>query len=90
MFVRNGGSMEYYHKLKRSVDASEWHFFLNKLIEDTKAFSPYRMNQILPDIYVEEKDYEHLYTFISNASCFDRLGLIKKYGLSLPSSFAPS
>lgn len=90
MFVRSGGSMEYYQKLKRSVDASEWRLFLNKLIEETKASSPYMLNQLLPDIYVEEKDFEQLYTFIYNANHFDRLGLIKRYGLGLPSSFAPS
>lgn len=90
MFVRDGGSLEYYHKLKRLVDASEWRLFLNKLIEDTKASSPYGINQILPDIYVEENDFEQLYTFIYNANRFDRLDLIKKYGLKLPSSYAPS
>ena len=90
MFVRDGGSLEYYHKLKRLVDASEWRLFLNKLIEDTKASSPYGINQILPDIYVEENDFEQLYTFIYNANRFNRLDLIKKYGLKLPSSYAPS
>ena len=90
MFVRKGGDMDYYHKLKRSVDASEWRLFLNKLIEDTKASFPYGLNQILPDIYVEEKDFEQLYTFIYNANRFNRLELIQKYGLKLPSSYAPS
>ena len=90
MFVRDGGSLEYYYKLKRLVDASEWRLFLNKLIEDTKASSPYGIDQILPDIYVEENDFEQLYTFIYNANRFNRLDLIKKYGLKLPSSYAPS
>lgn len=90
MFVGNGGSMEYYHKLKRSVDASEWHLFLAKLIEDTKAVSSYGIERILPDIYVEEKDFERLYTFIYNANRFDRLELVRKYGLKLPSNYASS
>ena len=90
MFVGNGGSMEYYHKLKRSVDASEWQPFLDKLIEDTKVVSSYGIERILPDIYVEEKDFEKLYTLIYNASCFERLELVQKYGLQLPSSYASS
>ena len=89
MFVRKGGSLEYYHKLKRSVDASEWTLFLKSLIDETKD-SSYGINQILPDIYVEEKDFEQLYTFIYNAGRYDRLGLIQRYGLKLPSAYASS
>ena len=89
MFVRKGGSLEYYHKLKRSVDASEWPLFLRNLIDETKA-SSYGINQILPDIYVEEKDFEQLYSFIYNAKRYDRLGLIQRYGLELPSTYASS
>lgn len=90
MFVGNGGSMEYYHKLKRLVDTSEWQPFLDKLIEDTKVISSYGIERILPDIYVEEKDFEKLYTFIYNASRFERLDLVQKYGLQLPSTYASS
>ena len=89
MFVRKGGSLEYYHKLKRSVDASEWPLFLRNLLDETEA-SSYGINQILPDIYVEEKDFEQLYSFIYNAKRYDRLGLIQRYGLELPSTYASS
>ena len=89
MFVSNGGRMEYYHKLKRLIDTSEWHIFLTKMIEDTKKVS-YGIQWVLPDIYVEEKDFEQLYTFIYNASHINRLELVQRYGLQLPSSYASS
>lgn len=90
MFVREGGTLEYYHQLKKYVDASEWKSFLDELIKDTTSVSPYGMNEVLPDIYVEEKDDEHLYDYLCTSNYYNRLDLIRKYGLSLPDGYASS
>ena len=66
LFVLHGGSMNYYHELKKIIDPKEWKAFLAKLLNDTSMRSWYGFS-IEADIYVEEQDSERLFALLMDA-----------------------
>ena len=72
LFVSSLGNAEYYHKLKALIPTDEWKQWLEQLIADTpfsKVAGCYDSN--LADIYVEEKETEKLYEYITANSKYN-------------------
>lgn len=86
LFIVERGSMEYYYRLKKMVAASDFSHFLKDMISETHSII-YGGHSKIADIYLEEKDYDSLFSFLSSAESY-RLGLLKNYARRLPSSFS--
>ena len=67
LFVLEGGSMDYYHELKKLTDSKEWKPFLAKLLSETNM-PAWRSSSIEADIYVEEQDWERLFALLMDAN----------------------
>lgn len=86
LFIVEHGSMEYYYRLKKMVAASGFGSFLQDMISKTSS-STYSGHSVIADIYLEEKAYDNLFSFLASAES-DRLDLLKNYAHRLPSSFS--
>lgn len=86
LFIVERGSMEYYYRLKKMVAASGFGSFLQDMISKTSS-STYGGHSVIADIYLEEKAYDSLFSFLASAES-DRLDLLKNYAHRLPSSFS--
>ena len=86
LFIVERGSMEYYYRLKKMVAASGFGSFLQDMISRTSS-STYGGHSVIADIYLEEKAYDSLFSFLASAES-DRLDLLKNYAHRLPSSFS--
>ena len=65
LFVLEGGSMDYYHELKKLIAAKDWKAFLTKMLSETNMHAWYS-SSIEADIYVEEQDWQRLYDLLMN------------------------
>lgn len=78
LFIANGGSMEYYKKLKKNVPSNEWKAFLFGMIAEVKY-----KREVIADIYEEEKEYDELLRWIIS-DLYNRIENILNYGLRMP------
>lgn len=76
LFIYNNGSLEYYHKLKALIPAAQWRKFLLKMMGET-AFRHY-YDYVEAEIYVEEKDYERLFSLLMSIE-YNSLEVLMKY-----------
>jgi hypothetical protein len=67
LFILERGSMDYYHELKKLIDAKEWKAFLAKLLSETDM-QTWFSSSIEADIYVEEQDTERLFALLMDAN----------------------
>lgn len=81
LFIANGGSMEYYKKLKKNVPSNEWKAFLYGMIAEVKY-----KREVIADIYEEEKEYDELLRWIISES-YSRISRILNYGLRMPKNY---
>ena len=81
LFIANGGSMEYYKKLKKNVPSNEWKAFLYGMIAEVKY-----KREVMADIYEEEKEYDELLRWIISES-YNRIRHILNYGPRMPKSY---
>ncbi len=81
LFVENGGSMEYYKKLKKNVPSNDWKAFLYGMIAEVKC-----KRDVIADIYEEEKEYDELLRWIISES-YSRISRILNYGLRMPKNY---
>ena len=86
LFIVERGSMEYYYRLKKMVAASGFSSFLQDMISKTSS-STYGGHSVIADIYLQENDYDSLFSFLASAESH-RLDLLKNYAHRLPSSYA--
>ena len=86
LFIVERGSMEYYYRLKKMVAASGFSSFLQDMISKTSS-STYGGHSVIADIYLQENDYDSLFSFLASAESH-RLDLLKNYAHRLPSSFS--
>lgn len=86
LFIVERGSMEYYYRLKKMVAASGFSSFLQDMISKTSS-STYGGHSVIADIYLQENDYDSLFSFLASAESH-RLDLLRNYAHRLPSSFA--
>ena len=77
LFVQERGSMDYYHELKKLIDAKEWKAFLAQLLSETNMQAWYS-SSIEADIYVEEQDSERLFALLMDPS-HHTLDMFDKY-----------
>lgn len=84
LFVLERGSMDYYHELKKLVDAKEWNTFLAKLMSETNM-QTWFSSSIEADIYVEEQDSERLFALLMDDS-HHTLDMFDKYAHYLKST----
>ena len=84
LFVLERGSMDYYHELKKLIDAKEWKAFLAKLLSETDMQAWYS-SSIEADIYVEEQDSERLFALLMDAN-HHTLDMFDKYAHYLKST----
>ena len=88
LFVNEGGSLEYYHKLKALVPTNEWKEFLSQLlgkvsIKDSFMFG----HSVIADIYVEENDADKLFELIKSHGIKD-LDCLNRYAAHTGSRYA--
>lgn len=84
LFVIERGSKDYYHELKKLVDAKEWKSFLAKLMSETDMQTWFN-SSIEADIYVEEQDSERLFALLMDAN-HHTLDMFDKYAHYLKST----
>ena len=84
LFVQERGSMDYYHELKKLIDAKEWKDFLSKLLSETNMQSWFS-SSIEADIYVEEQDSERLFALLMDTN-HHTLDMFDKYAHYLKST----
>jgi len=84
LFVLERGSMDYYHELKKLIDAKEWKAFLSKLLSETDMHAWFS-SSIEADIYVEEQDSERLFALLMDAN-HHTLDMFDKYAHYLKST----
>ena len=77
LFILERGSMNYYHELKRLVNAKEWKAFLAKMLSKTDM-QAYYSSSIEADIYVEEQDWQKLFALLMDAN-HHTLDMFDKY-----------
>ena len=68
------------------VDASGFSSFLQDMISKTSS-STYGGHSVIADIYLQENDYDSLFSFLASAESH-RLDLLRNYAHRLPSSFS--
>ena len=66
LFVLEGGSMDYYHELKKLTDSKDWKPFLAKLLSETNM-DAWCGSSIEAEIYIEERDWERLFALLMDA-----------------------
>lgn len=79
LFVTGRDKLTYYGKLKTLIPKEQWKSFLDTMMKETE-FSNYFSfgGSDEADIYVKEKDYEHLFTLLSSTR-YDQLEALMRY-----------
>lgn len=86
LFIYKNGNLEYYHQLKTLIPAKQWKTFLNKMLEETKWSDYYSFgSNVKADIFVEEKEYEHLFQLVSSVE-YNQLEALMRYAPHLKST----
>ena len=88
LFVGEGGSMNYYHKLKALVPAKEWKKFLNQLLDKISIRDSFMFgHSVIADIYVEEKDADKLFELVMSHGIKD-LECLNRYAVHTGQRYA--
>lgn len=70
LFVTGSDKLVYYNKLKALIPKEQWKDFLYTMMKETNFGNYFFFNEsVEADIYVKEKDYERLFTFLSSVRC---------------------
>ena len=85
LFILEGGSMDYYHELKKLTDSKEWKPFLAKLLSETNMYA-WSSSSIKADIYVEEKDWQKLFALLMDDADHHSLDMFDHYAHHLKST----
>lgn len=88
LFIDGSHRMERYHQLKKLVDKGQWKAFLSRLIADADFSHNSFYDNTLADIFVEEKDWNNLYSCLL-ATKGDRLDILVRYGHYLKKTHSP-
>ena len=83
LFVSGGDKLEYYRKLKTLVPKEEWKSFLDAMMEEThfSEYFSFGANDEA-EIYVNERDNEHLFKLLSSTK-YHQLEALMKYSYYL-------
>ena len=83
LFVSGGDKLEYYMKLKTLVPKEEWKSFLDAMMEEThfSEYFSFGANDEA-EIYVNERDNEHLFKLLSSTK-YHQLEALMKYSYYL-------
>lgn len=84
LFVSKGGSMDYYHELKKLIAPKEWKDFLAKMLNETDM-PVWFSSSIEADIYAEEQDWQRLFDLLMNDK-HHTLDMFDKYSHYLKST----
>ena len=84
LFILERGSMDYYHELKKLVNAKEWKVFLAKLLSETDM-QTWFSSSVEADISVEEQDWQRLFALLMDAN-HHTLDMFDKYAHYLKST----
>ena len=76
--------MDYYHELKKLVNAKEWKVFLAKLLSETDM-QTWFSSSVEADISVEEQDWQRLFALLMDAN-HHTLDMFDKYAHYLKST----
>lgn len=87
LFIAGNDSMQYYYILKKQVPESEWKDFLKKILEKANLLA-YFGSSVEADIYVEEKEYDRLMSFLQTLSKRD-LSFMVTYAIHLRNTHSP-
>lgn len=82
LFIHTNGSLDYYHKLKSLIPSTDWKEYLNVLMQETTFFDYWGSGNNKADIYVEEKEYDKLFSFLSAVE-YRRLDALLHYASHL-------
>lgn len=85
LFIHTNGSVDYYHKLKSLISSTNWKEYLNALMQETTFYDYWGSGNNKAEIYVEEKDYDKLFSFLS-ALEYRRLDALLHYASHLNAS----
>ena len=65
LFIHTNGSLDYYHKLKSLISSTDWKEYLSTLMQETTFYDYWGSGNNKADIYIEEKEYDKLFSFLS-------------------------
>lgn len=82
LFIHTDGSLGYYHKLKSLVPSVDWKEYLNALMQETTFYDYWGTGNNKAEIYIEEKDYDKLFGYLS-ALEYRRLDALLQYASHL-------
>ena len=82
LFIHTNGSLGYYHKLKSLVPSMDWKEYLNALMQETTFYDYWGTGNNKAEIYIEEKDYDKLFGYLS-ALEYRRLDALLQYASHL-------
>ena len=82
LFIHTNGSLDYYHKLKSLISSTDWKEYLSTLMQETTFYDYWGSGNNKADIYIEEKEYDKLFSFLS-AVKYRRLDALVQYASHL-------
>jgi hypothetical protein len=82
LFIKEGGSMRNYERLKALVPSQEWLEFLKTLLSQTKM-DAWFSSSVKADIYVAEHDVEQLFHLLMSDDDHHTLDMFDKYAPKL-------
>ena len=82
LFIHTNGSLDYYHKLKSLISSTDWKEYLSTLLQETTFFDYWGSGNTKAEIYIEEKEYDKLFSFLSTVE-YRRLDALVQYASHL-------
>lgn len=82
LFIHTNGSLDYYHKLKSLISSTDWKEYLSTLLQETTFFDYWGSGNNKAEIYIEEKEYDKLFSFLSTVE-YRRLNALVQYASHL-------
>ena len=82
LFIHTNGSLDYYHKLKSLISSTDWKEYLSTLLQETTFFDYWGSGNTKAEIYIEEKEYDKLFSFLSTVE-YRRLNALVQYASHL-------
>lgn len=82
LFIHTNGSLDYYHKLKSLISSTDWKEYLSTLLQETTFFGYWGSGNTKAEIYIEEKEYDKLFSFLSTVE-YRRLDALVQYASHL-------
>lgn len=82
LFIEEDGELDYYHKLKSLIPPADWKDYLSELMQETQFFDDWGCENNKAEIYIEEKEYDNLFNFLSGLD-YHRLDTLMYYASHL-------